>query len=70
MTFNKNSYYTIPNSSIYIFILDVLSQDEKEAKLNVFYLNKEGRIITFDYINVKKENTSHWEQSKLIRIKL
>lgn len=61
MKFTNNTYYTIPNSSIYILILRVLNQDENDAKIHVAYISKQGHAMGLETIEVKKENTKHWE---------
>lgn len=60
MMFYSNTYYTIPNSSMYVLVLSVLRQDEYCAKLNVAYITKGGTPVGIESIEVKKENTKHW----------
>lgn len=61
MNFTTGTYYTIPNSSIRILVLNVIDQTETTANLYVAYVSNQGHVLAFDSINFNKDKASHWE---------
>lgn len=52
--------YTIPNSSINIYVTDVFKVGMNSTTLNVIYQYKTGTVIDFEVITVPNDALTHW----------
>jgi hypothetical protein len=58
----QNRYYTTTNSSIYIYVVKLINEDETFINAEVAYITKQGTPLSLEKVTLNKNNISHWQE--------
>jgi hypothetical protein len=57
---HQNRFYTTTNSSIYIYVVKLVKQDEDNIEAEVAYITKQGTPLGLEKVLLKRNNIKHW----------
>ena len=56
----QNRFYTTTNSSIYIYVVRIVSEDATSINAELAYISKQGTPISLEKTILNKNNIAHW----------